>query len=74
MGHKSFRDQATRCARRPTEAVVQKRVDGLSAEQFGEDLRTLVDFGTRHSTSLGFDTAADWAQGQLAAAGYHVHT
>ena len=61
-------------ARRPTEAVVQKCVDALSAEQFGEDLRTLVGFGTRHATSLGFSQAADWARDQLEAARYHVHT
>lgn len=57
-----------RVARRPTEAVVQKCVDALSAEQFGEDLRTLVGFGTRHATSLGFSQAADWARDQLEAA------
>lgn len=62
-----------RVARRPTEAVVQKCVDALSAEQFGEDLRTLVGFGTRHATSLGFSQAADWARDQLEAARYHVH-
>ena len=67
-------DVRERVARRPPEAAVQKCVDALSAEQFEDDLRTLVGFGTRHATSLGFSQAADWARDQLEAAGYHTRT
>lgn len=59
---------------RQSEPTVQKCVDMVSAEQYEADLRKLVDFGTRHSTSPQFDEAARWAQDQLDAAGYQTHT
>lgn len=60
-------------ARQPDPAV-QKCVDALSADQFELDLRRLVDFGTRHSTSPEFGQAVTWAADQLEAAGYRTHT
>jgi hypothetical protein len=66
-------DVRERVARQP-DAAVQKCVDALSAEQFELDLRKLVGFGTRHSTSATFGEAADWAREQLESAGYQTHT
>ncbi|MFV8053246.1 M20/M25/M40 family metallo-hydrolase [Mycobacterium sp. 48b] len=62
-----------RIAHEPDPAV-QKCVDAVSAERYELDLRKLVDFGTRHSTSAQFGRAADWAQSELETAGYRTHT
>ncbi|QRY54419.1 M20/M25/M40 family metallo-hydrolase [Mycolicibacterium septicum] len=62
-----------RIAREP-EPAVQKCVDAVSAEQYELDLRKLVGFGTRHSTSAQFGQAADWAQSELEIAGYRTRT
>jgi beta-phosphoglucomutase-like phosphatase (HAD superfamily) len=56
------------------EAAVQKCVDAVSADQLEQDLRRLVDFGTRHSTGPGFVQAAQWARDQLEVAGYQTRT
>lgn len=71
--HSAIFETLPRIARQP-EPAVQNCVDRVSAEQYEADLRTLVDFGTRHSTSTQFGEAARWAQDQLDAAGYQTRT
>jgi Zn-dependent M28 family amino/carboxypeptidase len=51
---------------------VEAVADRLSPESFQADLKTLTDLPTRFSTSDGYARAAEFAGGQLAAAGYTV--
>ena len=55
-------------------AWVRRCVDRLSRDELAADLATLVASPTRHSASGGFDAAATWAAGRLAAAGCTVTT
>lgn len=49
---------------------VQELVNKVTRASFEADLKRLVSFVTRHSTSSSFRDAATWAQGQLQAMNY----
>lgn len=46
--------------------------DRVDIARWQADLQHLVDFGTRHSRKPGLAQAAEWARGQLAAAGWQA--
>ncbi|RYE38257.1 MAG: hypothetical protein EOP24_47420, partial [Hyphomicrobiales bacterium] len=56
--------------RRTPDPDVQKSVNAVSRQEFELDLRTLVSFTTRYSTSPDFVAAADWAGDVLDSLGY----
>ena len=60
--------------RRTPDLDVQKSVNAVSRREFELDLRTLVSFTTRYSTSPDFVAAADWAGDVLDSLGYRVRT
>ena len=58
----------------PPDPDVLALLDALPRDRFVADLTTLAGYGTRRSEGPGFDAAATWAAGELAAAGYAVTT
>lgn len=55
-------------------ARVEALLDRLDEQRIHGDLLLLAAFPTRHSTSRGFEQAAEWVRGQLADAGYATRT
>lgn len=65
-----FEQRAPLLARRAPSATVQAHVAALSGTAFEADLKKLVGFRTRQSTSAEFLASVEWAVAELRALGY----